>query len=54
MAQEELLNKLSMIGNNQIQDILEELGMIDENGNCPYTCEEIFKAGIRYTLENLI
>lgn len=34
------------LGNNQVQDILEELGMIDENGNCPYTAEEIFKAGV--------
>jgi hypothetical protein len=50
MNKEELL----MMGNNQIQDILEELGMIDENGNCPYTCEEIFKAGIRYALEKSI
>ena len=53
MIREELVNKLSTIGNNQIQDILQELGMVDENGNCPYTCEEIFKAGIEYALENV-
>jgi hypothetical protein len=31
------------LSNHQVQDILEELGML-ENGNCPYTAEEIFKA----------
>lgn len=39
---------LSEIGNNQIQDILEDMGMLDENGNCPYTAEEIFRAGMEY------
>lgn len=37
------------LSNCQIQDILEEFGML-ENGNCPYTAEEIFKAGIEYAI----
>ena len=37
------------LSNHQVQDILEELGML-ENGNCPYTAEEIFKAGIEYAI----
>lgn len=42
--------KLSEIGNHQIQDILDNMGMIDENGNCPYTVEEIFRAGMEYSI----
>ena len=42
---------LSELGNNQTQDILDDMGMIDENGNCPYTAEEIFKAGMEYAIE---
>jgi len=45
--------KLSKLGNNQVQDILEELGMI-ENGSCPYTAEELFKAGMEYNINNTI
>ena len=41
---------LSEIGNNQIQDILDDMGMLDENGNCPYTAEEIFRTGIEYAI----
>ena len=37
------------LSNHQVQDILEELGML-ENGNCPYTAEEIFKAGMEYAI----
>lgn len=36
------------LSNHQVQDILDDMGMIDENGNCPYTAEEIFKAGVEY------
>ena len=36
---------------NQIQDILYELGMLDEDGNCPYTAEELFKAGVEWMAE---
>ena len=39
---------LSELGNNQTQYILEDMDMLDENGNCPYTAEEIFKAGMEY------
>lgn len=39
---------LSELGNNQTQDILEGMNMLDENGRCPYTAEEIFKAGMEY------
>ena len=39
---------LSELGNNQTQDILEDMDMLDDNGNCPYTAEEIFKAGMEY------
>lgn len=42
--------KLSELGNSKIQDILDELGML-ENGKCQYTAEEIFKAGIEYNIE---
>lgn len=45
---------LKTLGNNQIQDILEEMEMIDEEGNCPYTAEEIFKAGIEYVFKQSI
>ena len=36
------------LSNHEVQDILEDMNMIDDNGNCPYTAEEIFKAGIEY------
>lgn len=36
------------LSNHEVQDILENMNMIDDNGNCPYTAEEIFKAGIEY------
>lgn len=39
---------LSELGNNQVQDILDDMDMLDENGRCPYTAEEIFKAGMEY------
>ncbi len=42
---------LSELGNNQVQDILEEIGMLDENGQCPYTVEEIFKSGMEYAIQ---
>ena len=42
---------LSELGNNQTQDILEDMGMLDENGRCPYTAEEIFKAGMEYAIK---
>lgn len=44
------MGTLSELGNNQTQDILDDMGMIDENGNCPYTSEEIFKAGMEYAI----
>lgn len=47
-------NILKTLGNNQVQDILEEMGMLDEDGNCPYTAEEIFKAGIGYAFKQSI
>lgn len=40
-------NKLEL-SNHEVQDILEDMNMIDNNGNCPYTAEEIFKAGVEY------
>lgn len=36
------------LSNHEIQDILDDLGMIDENGNCPYTAEEIFRASMEW------
>lgn len=39
------------LSNHQVQDILDDMGMIDENGNCPYTAEEIFKAGVEYAMK---
>ena len=45
------IEKLSELGNNRLQDILDDLGMIDENGNCPYTAEEIFIAGMEYSID---
>lgn len=44
------MEQLTNLSNCQIQDILEDLGML-ENGNCPYTAEEIFKAGIEYAID---
>jgi hypothetical protein len=45
---EQILVNLS---NSQVQDILEELGML-EDGNCSYTAEEIFIAGMEYAINN--
>ena len=42
-------NMILNLSNHQVQDILEELGMIDDNGNCPYTAEEIFKSALEYS-----
>ncbi len=42
---------LSELGNNQTQDILEDMDMLDENGRCPFTAEEIFKAGMEYAFK---
>ena len=39
---------LPYLGNNQVQDILEDMGMLDDNGQCPHTAEEIFKAGMEH------
>ena len=36
------------LSNHEVQDILEDMNMIDNNGNCPYTAEEIFNAGVEY------
>ena len=44
----ELSNHILELSNHQVQDILDDLNMIDDNGNCPYTAEEIFKAGVEY------
>ena len=44
---DDILLSLSL-GNNQVQDILEDMGMLDENGRCPHTAEEIFKAGMEH------
>ena len=43
---EEILLNLS---NRQVEDILEELGMV-EDGKCPYTAEEIFIAGMEHAI----
>jgi hypothetical protein len=45
--QEKQINTLEL-SNHEVQDILEDMNMIDDNGNCPYTAEEIFKAGVEY------
>ena len=42
------INVLPSLGNNQVQDILEDMGMLDDNGQCSHTAEEIFKAGMEY------
>lgn len=44
------IEELSGLGNNQVQDILEDMGMLDKNGNCQYTAEEVFKAGMEYSI----
>jgi len=38
------------ISNHQLQNILEDMDMLDDNGNCPYTAEEILKAGMEYAV----
>lgn len=45
---------LSELSFHKIQDILEELELIDENGKCPYTAEEIFRAGLEYSIGRII
>lgn len=42
------IKNIHELSNHEVQDILEDMNMIDDNGNCPYTAEEIFKAGIEY------
>ena len=44
---------LEGLSNNKIQDILEEMNMLDENGYCPHTAEEIFRAGVEWTFEKI-
>ena len=39
------------LSNHEVQDILEDMNMIDNNGNCPYTAEEIFNAGVEYAFK---
>lgn len=41
------------LSNHQIQDILEELGML-EDGNCPYTAEELFREGAEYAIDKVL
>ena len=41
------------LSNHQIQDILEELGML-EDGNCPYTAEELFREGAEYAINKVL
>ncbi len=45
------IKNISELSNHKIQDILDDLGMIDENGNCPYTAEEIFGAAVEYAFK---
>ena len=53
MEEEELFNLIDKLpSKTKIQDILDELGMLDENGNCPHTAEEIFEEGMIYALNN--
>ena len=47
-ATHNIINILPSLGNNQVQAILEDMGMLDDNGQCPHTAEEIFKAGMEY------
>ena len=42
------IKNIHELSNHEVQDILEDMNMIDDNGNCPHTAEEIFKAGIEY------
>ena len=42
------IKNIHELSNHEVQDILEDMNMIDDNGNCPYTAEEIFRAGIEY------
>lgn len=39
------------LSNHEVQDILDDMNMIDDNGNCPYTAEGIFNAGIEYAFK---
>ena len=50
---EDKLIPVMQLGNNQVDDMLEELGMITEDGNCPYTVSEIFKEGIYYAFNSM-
>lgn len=51
MTTQEELEIVPYPSNHQVQDILDEMGMIDENGYCPHTVEEIFRAGIEWLAE---
>lgn len=42
----------SYLSNHQIQDILEDMGMLEEDGTCPYYAEEIFRAGVEWAIKN--
>ncbi len=42
-----IISELTM---GEIEDMLKDLGLIDENGKCPYTAEVVFRAGLRYSI----
>ena len=44
------IKNIHELSNHEVQDILEDMNMIDDNGNCPYTAEEIFKAVLNMLL----
>lgn len=39
------------LSNHEVQDILDDMNMLDDDGYCPYTSEEIFKAGVEYAFK---
>lgn len=42
------------ISNHKIQDILDDLGMLDDNGYCPYTSEELFRTGMEFACDEIV
>lgn len=49
----EQIDAVAKLSNNHLQDILYERGIIDEQGNCPYTAEEIFREGIEWSFDKV-
>ena len=42
------------ISNHQVQDILEDIGLLDNEGKCTFTVEEIFREGAEFIFKAVL